>query len=139
MKQTYSLKQKLIQMLHILLPIFVTQVAMQLMTFFDTVMSGNYRTSDLAGVAIATSIWVPVYTGISGIFLAVTPIVAQHMGAERKQLIAPSVTQAAYLAVIFGAAVIGIGIKEGWNDSESDCSQIFSCHPVNIRIQLHKG
>lgn len=110
MKQTYSLKQKLIQMLHILLPIFVTQVAMQLMTFFDTVMSGNYRTSDLAGVAIATSIWVPVYTGLSGIFLAVTPIVAQHMGAERKQLIAPSVTQAAYLAVIFGAAVIGIGI-----------------------------
>lgn len=109
MKQTYSLKQKLIQLLYILLPIFVTQVAMQLMTFFDTVMSGNFSTTDLAGVAIATSIWAPVYTGLSGIFLAVTPIVAQHLGAGRKEAIAPNVTQAGYLSILVGSGIIAVG------------------------------
>lgn len=109
MKQTFTLQQKIVQLLHILLPIFVTQVAMQLMSFFDTVMSGNYNATHLAGVAIGGSIWAPVYTGISGIFLAVTPIIAHHMGAGRKGEVAPSVTQAAYLSVIVGAVVVLIG------------------------------
>lgn len=109
MKQTFTLQQKIVQMLHIFLPIFVTQVAMQLMSFFDTVMSGNYSATQLAGVAIGGSIWAPVYTGISGIFLAVTPIIAHHMGAGRKGEVSPSVTQAAYLSVIVGAVVVLIG------------------------------
>ncbi|UHA73590.1 MATE family efflux transporter [Paenibacillus sp. 481] len=109
MKQTSTMKQKAFQLMHILIPILVTQVAMQLMTFFDTVMSGNYSKEDLAGVAIASSIWVPIYTGLAGIFVGVTPIVAQHLGAGRKHEIAPSVTQATYLSVLFGGAVIGIG------------------------------
>lgn len=97
-------------MLYILLPIFVTQIVIQLMAFFDTVMCGNYRTSDLAGTAIATSITVPIHMGINGIFFAMTPIVAQHVGAKKQQLIASSVTQAGVLAIIFGIIVIGIGI-----------------------------
>lgn len=109
MKQTFTLQQKIVQLLHILLPIFVTQVAMQLMSFFDTVMSGNYSATHLAGVAIGGSIWAPVYTGISGIFLAVTPIIAHHMGAGRKGEVSPSVTQAAYLSVIVGAVVLLVG------------------------------
>jgi MATE family multidrug resistance protein len=109
MKQTFTLQQKIVQMLHIFLPIFVTQVAMQLMSFCDTVMSGNYSATQLAGVAIGSSIWVPVYTGIGGISFAVTPIIAHHMGAGRKEEVSPSVTQAAYLSVLVGAVVVLIG------------------------------
>ncbi|MCG7409339.1 MATE family efflux transporter [Paenibacillus sp. ACRRX] len=109
MKQTYSKKQKFQQLLYILLPIFVTQVALQLMTFFDTVMSGHFNKENLAGVAIATSYWVPIYTGLSGIFLAVTPIVAQYVGAKQRDKIASSVIQAAYLSILFGIGVIILG------------------------------
>ncbi|WP_028546504.1 MATE family efflux transporter [Paenibacillus taiwanensis] len=109
MKQTYSKKQKFQQLLYILLPIFVTQVALQLMTFFDTVMSGHFNKENLAGVAIATSYWVPIYTGLSGIFLAVTPIVAQYVGAKQRDKIASSVIQAAYLSILIGIGVIIIG------------------------------
>ncbi|MDK8179997.1 MATE family efflux transporter [Paenibacillus sp. UMB4589-SE434] len=109
MKQTYSKKQKFQQLLYILLPIFVTQVALQLMTFFDTVMSGHFNKENLAGVAIATSYWVPIYTGLSGIFLAVTPIVAQYVGAKQREKIASSVIQAAYLSILFGIGVIILG------------------------------
>lgn len=109
MKQTFTKKQKFVQMLYILLPIFVTQVAMQLMTFFDTIMSGQFNKENLAGVAIAVSYWVPVYTGLSGIFLAVTPIVAQYVGADQRHRIASSVTQAAYLSALIGLGVIILG------------------------------
>ncbi|MGZ9584215.1 MATE family efflux transporter [Paenibacillus marinisediminis] len=109
MKQTYTFKQKVIQMLYILLPIFVTQVALQLMSFSDTVMSANFNPENMAGVAIGVSLWTPIYTGISGIFLAVTPIVAQYLGANKKDRIAYSVQQAAYLSVVVGIIVLIIG------------------------------
>ncbi|WP_018758174.1 MATE family efflux transporter [Paenibacillus terrigena] len=110
MIQTFTMNQKLKQVVMILLPILVTQVALQCMSFFDTVMSGNFNKENLAGVAVAVSYWVPVYTGLTGIFLAVTPIVAQNMGAGNRSRIASSVTQAAYLSVVFGVAVIILGI-----------------------------
>lgn len=109
MNQTFTIKQKMVQMLYILLPIFVTQVALQLMSFFDTVMSGNFNKENLAGVAIGVSIWTPIYTGVSGIFLAVTPIVAQYVGAGKRNRIAFSVQQAAYLSVAVGVVVVLIG------------------------------
>ena len=48
MEQTYTLKQKLKQFIRILLPILVTQVLLQAMSFFDTTMSGQAGTEDLA-------------------------------------------------------------------------------------------
>ncbi|OPA77759.1 MATE family efflux transporter [Paenibacillus selenitireducens] len=109
MIQTFSTKQKFRQLLVILLPIFVTQVALQCMSFFDTVMSGNFNKENLAGVAVAVSYWVPVYTGFSGIFLAVTPIVAQYIGAKERHRMASSVTQAAYLSAIVGVGIVIVG------------------------------
>ena len=110
MKQTFTMNQKLKQVIIILLPILVTQVALQCMSFFDTVMSGNFNKENLAGVAVAVSYWAPVYTGLTGIFLAVTPIVAQNMGAGNRSKIASSVIQAAYLSLLFGVAVLILGL-----------------------------
>lgn len=84
MNQTYSKKQKLHQLLVILVPILVTQLAMYSMTFIDTLMTGRYNSQDLAGVAIGSSLWVPVFTGLSGILLAVTPIVSHLVGAKKQ-------------------------------------------------------
>lgn len=84
MKQRSTIPQKIRQLLVILVPILVAQVTLFSMSFFDTVMSGQASTQDLAGVAIGSSIWVPIGAGLGGICVAVTPIVAQLIGAKRK-------------------------------------------------------
>ncbi|MEE6453257.1 MATE family efflux transporter [Gottfriedia acidiceleris] len=110
MDQTYSKKQKLHQLLVILVPILITQLAMYSMTFIDTLMTGRYDSQDLAGVAIGSSLWVPVFTGLSGILLAVTPIVSHLVGAgEQREEVAFSVIQGVYLSIIMAVIVFGGG------------------------------
>ncbi|MBU8878898.1 MATE family efflux transporter [Bacillus sp. FJAT-29790] len=109
MNQTFSKKAKLQQLLFILIPILITQLAMFSMSFFDTMMSGHYRSKDLAGVAIGSSIWLPVYTGLSGILLSITPIVAQLIGSKKRSEVAYSVIQGVYLAVIMAVIVLIAG------------------------------
>ncbi|MDO0824561.1 MATE family efflux transporter [Desulfosporosinus nitroreducens] len=109
MKQTFSLLQRIRQLFAILWPILVAQVTMFSMSFFDTVMSGQASTPDLAGVAIGSSVWVPIGAGIGGIFVAVTPIVAQLIGARHKKDIAFQVMQGIYLALLISILVIAGG------------------------------
>ena len=110
MKQTFTISQKLRQLQTILLPILVAQVTMFSMNFVDTVMSGQASTPDLAGVAIGSSIWVPIGAGLGGIFVAVTPIVAQLIGAGRREDIGHKVIQGVYLALTISGLVIVGGV-----------------------------
>lgn len=109
MLPTDTVKQKVQQLFIILGPILVTQIGLSLMNFADTVMAGRFNPVDLAGVAIATSIWMPVHTGLSGILLALTPIVAQLLGAGRRSEIRGAVLQAGYLAVVIAVVVTTVG------------------------------
>jgi len=109
MKQTYSIKQKLSQMIIILLPILVTQVGIFALSFFDTTMSGHYSPVDLAGVAVGSSLWTPIYTGLSGILLALPPIVSQLMGKNEQKGVRFSVIQAAYLSFSMAVCLLIIG------------------------------
>ncbi|SEM85730.1 MATE family efflux transporter [Lihuaxuella thermophila] len=109
MIQTYSLGQKIRQFLMILLPVLVTQLALFAMSFFDTVMSGHASAHDLAGVAIGTSIWSPILTGLNGILLSLTPIVSQLTGAGRRGEVPFKVVQATYLALAIAVLVIFCG------------------------------
>ncbi|MHA6251596.1 MATE family efflux transporter [Oceanobacillus sp. CAU 1775] len=109
MYETAHWKAKLKLFLIILIPILVTQVSMNLMNFFDTVMSGQAGVYDLAGVAIGSSLWIPISTGINGIILAITPIVAHLLGAKSFKKIASKVHQGIYLAIILGILIIIIG------------------------------
>ncbi|WP_421378946.1 MATE family efflux transporter [Bacillus salacetis] len=110
MRQTTTLKEKFAQFLIVLVPILVTQLGMFSMSFFDTMMSGKFSSTDLAGVAIGSSLWVPVFTGLSGILLAITPIVAQLVGGERHKDVAFSVIQGVYAAVFLAVIVILAGV-----------------------------
>lgn len=106
---TNTLGQKAKQFAVILLPILVTQLALSAMAFFDTNMSGKFSSTALAGVAIATSIWIPVQTGLSGVLMGITPIVSQLMGARRENKVSYQVIQALWLAVVLSLVVLGIG------------------------------
>ncbi|MBB5323001.1 MATE family multidrug resistance protein [Anoxybacillus tepidamans] len=109
MQQTFTLKEKLMQLFHILFPVFVTQVGLYAMNFADVTMSGHASAQDLAGVAIGSSIWVPVFTGISGILFALTPVVAHHLGANRYEQIPYHIIQAIYLAVAIALSILLFG------------------------------
>ena len=109
MYQTHSLNEKIKLFFTIFFPILVTQVSFYLISFFDTVMSGRAGAVDLAGVGVGSSLWMPVYTGLSGILLAVAPIVSQALGARNHQQIQRTLFQGIYLAIALSIATLTLG------------------------------
>ncbi|MGP4061862.1 MATE family efflux transporter [Halobacillus sp. H74] len=109
MYETKTLREKIKLFTVILLPILITQIGMYAMNFFDTIMSGKSGADQLAGVAIGSSIWVPVFTGLNGILMAISPIVAQLKGAKKDREITYSVKQGVYLAIVLATLIGGIG------------------------------
>ncbi|TKH05619.1 MATE family efflux transporter [Peribacillus simplex] len=109
MNQTYTKSQKIRLLFYILIPILITQISMYAMTFFDVMMSGQYSTQDVAGVSIGSSLWTPVYTGLSGILIALTPVVSQLVGSRQSKSVSYSVMQAIYLAVTLALFILIIG------------------------------
>jgi multidrug resistance protein, MATE family len=109
MKKTSTRIEKIRQLLFILIPILVTQLGLFMMNFFDTTMSGHYSSIDLAGVAIGSSIWVSIYSGLSGIMLAVTPIIAHLIGGKNSQKVAFYCIQGIYLSILIALVVITLG------------------------------
>ncbi|KOP82879.1 MATE family efflux transporter [Cytobacillus solani] len=109
MNQTFTIQEKMKQIFILLIPILITQLGMFSMVFFNTIMSGKYHSSDLAGVAIGSSIWNPVFTGLSGILLAVSPIVAQSYGEKKTGEVTSIVKNGIYLAIMIAVSVIIIG------------------------------
>ncbi|MBU8878090.1 MATE family efflux transporter [Bacillus sp. FJAT-29790] len=109
MNQTYSLNEKIKQVFILLIPILITQLGMFSMVFFNTIMSGKYNPSDLAGVAIGSSIWNPIFTGLSAILLAVSPIAAQCFGEKKGREVTSIVKSGIYLAFLIAILVIILG------------------------------
>lgn len=102
-------KQKISLFLTILWPILIVQIGYTSMNLVDTMMSGRAGTDDLAGVAIGSSLWMPVSVGLNGIMLAVTPIVAQLFGSGQRDRISFTVTQAIYLSVALSVVILLAG------------------------------
>ncbi|SET00414.1 MATE family efflux transporter [Paenibacillus sp. NFR01] len=109
MRQTFSYRQKASQFLHILFPILVTQIALSAITFFDTNMSGKFGTDDLAGVAIGTSLWIPIQTGLSGILIGITPVVSHLIGSRKDSEVAPKVFQSLWMSLFLSLIVLILG------------------------------
>jgi multidrug resistance protein, MATE family len=109
MYQTYTTKEKIKQIFILLIPILITQLGMFSMVFFNTIMSGKYNSSDLAGVAIGSSIWNPIFTGLSGILLAVSPIAAQRFGEKKGKDVSAILSHGIYLALMIASLVIILG------------------------------
>lgn len=109
MEKTETFKQKSSLFVKLVIPVLITQLGLYAMNFLDTVMSGHAGPKELAGVAIGSSIWVPVFTGLSGILMALTPIVSQYIGAGKKEKVPFTVIQALYLAFALSIAVVILG------------------------------
>ncbi|PLS17113.1 MATE family efflux transporter [Bacillus sp. M6-12] len=109
MYETFTYREKIKQLAILLIPILITQLGMFSMVFFNTVMSGKYNPSDLAGVGIGSAIWNPVFTGLSGILLAVSPIAAQRLGQKKDKEVSAVLAHGVYLALAIAILVILAG------------------------------
>ena len=51
-------------LLALAIPVILAQIAQTAMGFVDTVMAGGYSATDMAAVAIGTSIWLPAILSV---------------------------------------------------------------------------
>jgi MATE family multidrug resistance protein len=72
----------------------------------DTVMAGRLGATQLAAVALGTSIWITLFLAGLGVIMALSPTVAQHYGAGRMDAIGHDTRQGLWLAFIVAAVVI---------------------------------
>ena len=86
------------QLLALAIPVMIAQVAQTSMGFVDTVMAGGYSATDMAAVAIGTSVWLPAILFGHGLLLAMTPVIAQLNGSGRRERIHHQVRQGFWLA-----------------------------------------
>lgn len=94
------------QLLGLAIPVILAQVAQTAMGFVDTIMAGSVSATDMAAVAIGTSIWLPVILFGQGLLLALTPTVAHLNGSGRRNKIIFQVHQAIWLAVFLSILTI---------------------------------
>lgn len=87
-------------------PVLFASIAQTGMSFVDTVMAGGVSATDMAAVAIATSIWNPAILFGIGLLLALVPVIAQLNGASRQEKIPFEIQQGFYLACFVAVPII---------------------------------
>ena len=102
------------QLLALAIPVILAQIAQTAMGFVDTVMAGGYSATDMAAVAIGTSIWFPAILFGHGLLLALTPVVAQLNGSGRREKVAVQVRQGFWLAGIVSVLIMAVLWNAGY-------------------------
>ena len=108
MHSTETIKDKIILFLKIFFPILIYQFANYSASFVDTTMTGQYNTLDLAGVSIATNLWNPFFTFLTGIVSALVPIIGHHLGQGKKKEVSSDFYQFLYLALALSIVLFGL-------------------------------
>lgn len=81
-------------------PILIGQLAVIANGVLDTAMTSRFSATDLAALAVGTSIYVSVFVGGHGVLQALSPAIGQMFGAQRFEAIGMEVKQGAWLALM---------------------------------------
>ena len=119
-----KMKEETKSFLKLAVPMFGSQVALQLIGINSVIQSGNYSSEVLAGILMANGLYWPLMFGLGGVIFFVTPMVAQLFGANKLKEIGPLVRQAVWLVipiVVFIMILLGqaskllvfVGVEEG--------------------------
>lgn len=90
-------------------PILIGQLAVIANGVIDTAMTSRFSATDLAALAVGTSIYISVFVGLNGVLAAIAPVIGQLYGAKRFDEIGAEVKQGVWLALfltIAGCAVL---------------------------------
>lgn len=80
---TPSLRAELRANLALALPLLAAQLLFISMGTVDTIVAGRLGAAPLAAVAVGSNLWFMLFVPFWGLFMAVSPIVAQRLGAGR--------------------------------------------------------
>jgi len=80
-------------------PILIGQLAVIANGVIDTAMTARFSATDLAALALGTSIYISVFVGLNGVLTALSPIVGQLYGARHFDAIGSEVKQGVWLAL----------------------------------------
>jgi MATE family multidrug resistance protein len=89
-------------------PVLVAQLASIGMMVADTLIVGHYSIEHLAAVAVGGSIYVTLMLGMTGVVLALGPIIGQHYGAGKHEAIGADIRSGFWLALIL--SLVGMGL-----------------------------
>jgi len=89
-------------------PILIAQLIQNLMGFVDIVMAGRVSATDLAAVAVANSVWLPLILTIYGLIMALSAIVSQLSGARKYSDVVEQTYQTAWIALVLGLSLTAL-------------------------------
>jgi MATE family multidrug resistance protein len=87
-------------LLQLALPLVIGQLAQTGISVADTIMAGGFSKVDLAGVALGSAVWLPVFLFMSGVLLALTPYIAQRVGRKDSDQTCAGLMQGLWLALV---------------------------------------
>ncbi len=87
-------------------PVLLASVAQTGMGFVDTIMAGGVSATDMAAVAVASSIWLPSILFGIGLLMALVPVIAQLNGSGRQVKIPLEVQHGFYLSCLVAIPII---------------------------------
>lgn len=88
------------------IPVLISQVAQMSMGLVDTLMAARVGATDMAAVAVGSSIWMPVVLFGSGMLMVLAPIVANLRGAGKENRIFHYMNQSFWLTLLISAFVM---------------------------------
>jgi MATE family multidrug resistance protein len=87
-------------------PVLLASVAQTGMGFVDTVMAGGVSATDMAAVAVASSIWFPTIIFGAGLLMALVPVVAQLNGADKTEQVPFEIFQGFWLSIFLTIPIV---------------------------------
>lgn len=88
------------------IPLVISHIAMVGLQVIDTMMAGQVSAEDLAGLALAVSVWLVIELFMGGWISALIPRVARNFGAEKFDDIRIDTQQAMLMAVAIGSVAM---------------------------------
>ncbi|MFD1215365.1 MULTISPECIES: MATE family efflux transporter [Microbulbifer] len=95
-------------------PLVVSNLAVVSMGVTDTIVAGRSGETDLAGLALGSSIWAVCAVVMIGMLAAVSPVVAHLRGARREEDCALQLHQSFWIALVGGLLVMAILLASIW-------------------------
>ena len=124
-------------------PLFIANLAVVGNGTIDAIMAGRLSPDDMAGVAVASSIYITVYIGFMAVLQALSPIAGHHYGAQRWRAIGDDLQQALWLAglLLFFAlpCVLATGFWTRAAGVEGRVAEITSTYLLAVAFGLPAG
>ncbi|WP_367670770.1 MATE family efflux transporter [Sodalis-like secondary symbiont of Drepanosiphum platanoidis] len=85
--------------LSLAIPVIFSQFSQTAMGVVDTIMSGSVSAIDMAAIAVGTSIWLPMILFGHGLIMALTPVIAQLHGSNKRKYINNQIKQGFIISI----------------------------------------